>query len=137
MAKKIRPFNPAALPTSALTEIRAAIGTGAVVWRYPVLLPMDETQSGKKSRRVATLKDHGRPLELILSAHFNGVTVFPPVVGQGLRQGDLETNTNVPYVVYAAAVRASEDYFRALKEELQDALAQETILIERQEVWVL
>jgi hypothetical protein len=137
MAKKTRPFDPTALPTSALTEIRALIGTGAVVWRYTVLLPMDETQPGKKSRRVATARDHGVPLERTLAAHFNGVTVLPPVVGQGLREGQLEMNTNVPYVIYAAPMRASEDYFRALKEELQEALAQETILIERQEVWVL
>ena len=46
-------------------------------------------------------------------------------------------NTNVPCVVYAAPVRASEDYFSSLKEELQAAIAQETILIEREEVWVL
>jgi hypothetical protein len=108
-----------------------------VVWRYTVLLPLDETQPGKRAKKVATAKDHGVPLEQALAAHFNGVTVLPPVVGQGLREGQLETNTNVPYVVYAAPVRASEDYFSSLKEELQAALAQETILIEREEVWVL
>ena len=84
---KTRPFNPAALPTSALTEIRAPIGTGAVVWRYTVLLPLDETQPGKRAKKVATARDHGVPLEQTLAAHFNGVTVLPSVVGHGLREG--------------------------------------------------
>jgi hypothetical protein len=45
-------------------------------------------------------------------------------------------NTNVPYVVYAAPLTDSEEYFQALKKELQDALVQDTILVERQGVWV-
>jgi hypothetical protein len=45
-------------------------------------------------------------------------------------------STHLPFLVYAAAVAASEKYFEALRHELERTLDQETILVERQEVWV-
>ncbi|HEV3119868.1 MAG TPA: hypothetical protein VGY58_22605 [Gemmataceae bacterium] len=45
-------------------------------------------------------------------------------------------NTHIPMIVYASAVAATEDYFAALRRELQAALDQELILVERQEVWL-
>jgi hypothetical protein len=48
----------------------------------------------------------------------------------------MELNTHIPMIVYASAVAATEDYFAALRRELQAALDQELILVERQEVWL-
>jgi hypothetical protein len=56
--------------------------------------------------------------------------------GYGLRAGVMEVNTHHPIIAYAAAVAAAEHYFAALRMELQDALDQELILVERQEVWL-
>jgi hypothetical protein len=56
--------------------------------------------------------------------------------GYGLRAGEIEFNTHWPMVVYAAAAAPAEEYFAALRRELQEALEQELILVERQEVWL-
>ncbi len=48
----------------------------------------------------------------------------------------MEINTHQPLIAYAAAIAAAEHYFAALRRELQDALDQELILVERQEVWL-
>jgi hypothetical protein len=39
--------------------------------------------------------------------------------------------------VYAAPIQESDDYFRALRQELQQALAEGVILVERQPVTLL
>jgi len=39
--------------------------------------------------------------------------------------------------VYAAAIRASDEYFLALQKELADALVEGVILVERQDVTIL
>lgn len=44
---------------------------------------------------------------------------------------------NIYYVVYAAPSREADDYFRALQRELQDALEEGVILIEKQQVSLL
>lgn len=129
------PFNPEALSSHARDEIRPAIGIGAVVWRYTVLVPLEETAVGAAPRRVATAEDIDN-LERTLFAHFGGATVLPVSMGYGLRAGVLELNKHHPVVVYAAAVAASERYFEALRRELERALDQEAILVERQEVWL-
>jgi hypothetical protein len=134
--KKTRRFSPEVLAGSALAEIRPRLGGGAVVWRYSVLVPVQETSPGEASKSLATEEDKDA-LEDTLATHFNGVTVLPEVPGHGLRKGRLEMNLSVPYIVYASPVTASEQYFQALKAELQEALVQETILVERLEVWVL
>ncbi|HYT95616.1 MAG TPA: hypothetical protein VEL76_43250 [Gemmataceae bacterium] len=134
--KKTRHVNPEVLHALARTEIRARIGGGAVVWRYTVLVPVQETKQGAAPQPLATDADQDA-LEDTLATHFNGVTVLPEVPGFGLRKGRLEMNRSVPYVIYAAPLTASEEYFQALKKELQEALVQETILVERQDVWIL
>jgi hypothetical protein len=131
-----RPFNPDALPTSSIRKIRARIGGGALVWRYTVLVPVEETQPGKPARGLASFDDLAI-LERVLAAHFRGVTVLPTVPGYGLRRGRLEMNRSIPYVVYVAPLTEGEEYLHVLKKELQDALDQETVLVERQEVWIL
>jgi hypothetical protein len=57
-------------------------------------------------------------------------------VGHGLREGQIEINKHKPFVVYAAPTTASDRYFQSLGRELEDALQQEIILIERHEVWI-
>ncbi len=135
MARKRRPFNPEALSAYALTAVKPAIGIGALVWRYTVLVPVEEARPGQRPRRIASNEDIDQ-LQDMLFAHFGGVTVLPRTAGYGLREGTLELNTHRPFAVYAAAVAASEKYFEALRHELEEALIQETILVERQEVWV-
>lgn len=64
---------------------------------------------------------------------------MPVVKGVGARdpqhpQETLEVNEHAYYTVYAALHDTSDQYFRALRDELQDALAEGVILIERQDV---
>lgn len=51
--------------------------------------------------------------------------------------GTLEQIEHVAFEVYAAPVQESDDYFRAVRRELQEALAEGVILIERQQVALL
>ena|SRR5437773_6748522 len=75
-------------------------------------------------------------LEITLTNHFDGLTIPPDSVGYGLRGKQIEINTHTSFVVYAAASTPSDLYFQALRRELQNALVQEIILVERQEVWL-
>lgn len=131
-----RAFIPAAPLISSLPRIRARVGEGGLFWRYTVLLPVDETRAGQETRTIATPHDQDT-LEQALANCFDGVTVLHPTRGCGLRAGEIELNTNIPYVVIAAPVTETEQYFLGLKKELQEALNQETILIQRQDVWIL
>lgn len=135
MAKERRPFNPAALEPFARPAISATVGVGMLAWRYTAFVPIEETSSGEAPHTVATDEDR-ETLEQILTAHFTGLTVMPEVVGYGLRQGQMELNKHVPFVVYTAATAPTDHYFHALRKELEEALVQETILVERQEVWL-
>jgi hypothetical protein len=49
----------------------------------------------------------------------------------------LELNKNASFVVYARPITASDRYFEGLQQELQDALDQGLVLVERQEVFLL
>jgi hypothetical protein len=119
----------------ATEAIRASVGIGAMVWRFTVLVPLEEISPGAESRQIATEDDIDN-LENMLTTHFQGLTIAPISTGYGLRAGAMEANTHEPVIAYAAAVAASEHYFAALRRELQDALDQELILVERQEVWL-
>ena len=130
-----RPFNPEALTPYAVDAIRPTIGIGAIVWRFTVLVPFEETGPGRESRQVVTDDDVDN-LQGMLTTHFQGLTIAPMSTGYGLRAGAIEVNTHQPLIVYAAAVARAEHYFAALRRELQDALDQEVILVERQEVWL-
>jgi hypothetical protein len=130
-----RPFNPEALTSHATESIRAPLGIGAVGWRYLVLVPLEEARSGEVARPIATDDDLDN-LQAMLTAHFQGLTIGPPSTGYGLRAGEMELNLHHPMIVYTAAVAAAERYIDALRRELQQALDQELILVERQEVWI-
>jgi hypothetical protein len=135
MAKGQRPFNPKILAELSKAPIKPPLGVGAVAWRYTVLVPTEETESGKSTKGIATDKDLEN-LEIILTRHFEGLTILADSVGYGLRGRQVELNKHAPFVVYAAAMTPSELYFQTLRHELQEALAQEIILVERQEVWL-
>jgi hypothetical protein len=49
----------------------------------------------------------------------------------------LELNQHAYFMVYAAPVRASDEYFLALQRELAEALREGVILVERQDVTIL
>jgi hypothetical protein len=135
MAKERRPFNPAILVEFGNGPIKAPIGLGAVAWRYTVLVPIEETKPGENPQRIATREDLAN-LEITLTNHFDGLTVLPESVGYGLREKQIELNKHAPFVVYTAANTPSDLYFQALRRELEEALAQETILVERHDVWL-
>jgi hypothetical protein len=46
-------------------------------------------------------------------------------------------NYNLHFVIYAAPVRESDNYFLALRRELEDALAEGVILVEKQQVFLI
>lgn len=81
----------------------------------------------------------------MLTTHFGGVTLtvtVPSLIGWGARDSrkpkqTLELNKHANFTVYAAAVRASDEYFLTLQRELADALAEGVILVERQDVTIL
>jgi hypothetical protein len=82
----------------------------------------------------------------MLAEHFGGITgTFedPPTIrGIGARDpkqptAPLEEHEHAAFQVYAAPVQEADDYFRTLREELQEALREGVILIERQQVTLL
>lgn len=81
-----------------------------------------------------------------LIRHFGGSTVLhqPPAPAFGVGARDpanvadtLEQNEHVSFEVYSAPVQEADDYFQALRQELQEALVEGVILIERQQVTLL
>ena len=137
---RLRPFNPEVLAARAIAAIKPPIGMGALVWRYQVLVPLDETRPGEASVRVADIVDVEN-LRAMLSDHFGGVSVLVPFMGVGVREGgnpeSMELNRNLPFVVYARPIAASDRYFETLQQELQQALGQGLILVERQEAFLM
>jgi len=135
-----RPFNPEALTPYAIPAIRPPLGIGALVWRYLVLVPLEETSPGQTSVTIAEMEDIEN-LRAILSDHFGGVTVLVPLMGFGLRDegnpDSLELNRNLPFVIYARPIVPSDRYIETLQQELQEALGQGLILVERQEAFLM
>jgi len=115
-----------------------------IVRRYTVLVPVAQLKANGVKRRIASRRDLAT-LEIILADHFGGVTVptnVPVIKGLGARDPEhpeqsQEVNSHTYYLVYAAVHEASDRYFLALKRELEEALAEGVILIERQEVTIL
>ncbi|HYT90807.1 MAG TPA: hypothetical protein VEL76_19010 [Gemmataceae bacterium] len=94
-----------------------------------------------RHRVKATVQDL-LALEKMLLEHFGGATRLPRLSGYGLRNPwgrprPPELNEHMPLMVYAAPLPASDDYFRALQRELQDALDEGLILVERLEATLL
>ena len=134
-----RPFNPRALQKFAVPELYPRVGSGSPVYRYTVVVPFEQLRPTKKPK--ATLQDL-EELEQLLIRDFAGLATPPSCPGYGLRDPGQphdkpEMNYNAYYVVYAAPIRESDHYFRALQIELQEALGEGVILIERQEVYLV
>lgn len=132
-------------------RIQAEVGCelAVIVYRYRLLVPIAQfTQESPSTVRrvlVATI-DEIEQLQNTFVRHFGGVTVHhqtPAALrGVGARDpadvsGTLEQNEHVAFEVYAAAVQESDDYFRAVRRELEDALREGVILIERQVVTLI
>jgi hypothetical protein len=136
-----RPFNPEALTPYAVPWIKPNIGNWAIVWRYTLLVPVEQIVSDGTVRSVATPEDLLN-LELMLIGHFGGITTLGQCLGLGMRDPkdpvtSRETNKHASYLVYAPAAPAADQYFQAVRAELQDALVEAMILVERQEVLLL
>jgi hypothetical protein len=75
--------------------------------------------------------------------HFGAITTTvlagPVLRGIGARnpgkpEQTQEENEHTAFEVYAAPIQEADDYFRAVRKELQEALGEGVILIERQEI---
>jgi hypothetical protein len=132
-------------------RIQAEVGSELAVnvYRYRLLVPIAQTtqESPSTVRRmlVATMEEIEQ-LQNAFVRHFGGVTVHhqtPAALrGIGARDpadvaGTLEQNEHVAFEVYAAAVQESDDYFQALRRELEEALREGVILVERQVVTLI
>ena len=131
--------------------IQAEVGSPVplLVSRYRLLVPLAQIirESAQAFRRVAVATKHDiDTLRNVLIRNFGGVTVLhqppAPASGIGARDpsnvaGTLEQNEHVAFEVYAAPIQESDDYFRALRHELQEALQEGVILIERQQVTLI
>jgi hypothetical protein len=131
--------------------LQAEVGSPVpiTVYRYRFLAPVAQViwESARALRRlvIATETDINT-IRNTLIRHFGGVTVLhqppAPAFGVGARDpanvaGTLEQNEHVAFEVYAAPLQEADDYFRALRRELQEALLEGVILIERQQVTLI
>lgn len=136
-----RPFNPDALKPHATPWLLPNVCNWSSVWRYTVLIPLEQVQVDGTLRSIAT-SDDLQNLELMFAAHFGGITLLPTVQGIGCRdpkrpRETLETNKHAAYRVYAPAAYVSDQYFQALRAELQEALVEGIVMVERQEAMLL
>src|SRR5262245_5183771 len=129
-------------------RIQAEVGSERAVnvYRYRLLVPVaqitQESPSAVRRVLVATTEVIEQ-LHNTFVRHFGGVTVHhqTPAGLRGIGARDpagvprtLEQIEHVAFEVYAAAVQESDDYFQALRRELEEALREGVILIERQAV---
>ncbi len=136
-----RPFNPDVMQPHATSWLRPNVCNWSSVWRYTVLVPMEHIQDDGTVRSVATGADL-QNLELMFITHFGGITLLPAIHGRGCRDSShpretLETNKHAAYLVYAPAAYVSDHYFQALRAELQQALEEGIVMVERQEALLL
>jgi hypothetical protein len=115
------------------------MGPGETVWRFTLTVPLEEIQPRKHQKAT---DDDVNNLRQMLVRHFGGCTRPPSSPGYGLRDPDAarqepEMNYNTYFVVLTSPLPEAEAYFRALKRELESALDEGVILVERQEVWIL
>jgi hypothetical protein len=140
------------LPREAFVPvIQAEVGSRVplLVHRYRLLVPVAQIirASAQAFRQVVVATaDDIDTIRDVLIRHFGGVTVLhqPPAPAWGIGApdpanvaGTLEQNEHVAFAVYAAPIQESDDYFRALGHELQEALQEGVILIERQQVTLI
>jgi hypothetical protein len=102
-----RPFNPDALKPHATAWLQPNVCNWSSVWRYMVLVPVEQVQADGSVRSIAT-PDDLMNLELTFVAYLGGITLLPAVQGRGCRdpkrpRETLETNKHAAYLVYALA----------------------------------
>src|ERR1700683_2785278 len=127
---KQRPFNPTALQKYAKPELYPRIGSGAPVFRYTLIVPMEEI---RPTQRLKASPNDLEELRNLLTRDFGGLSTFPASPGYGLRDPaqphlESELNYNFSFVVHAAPIHEADHYFLALRRELQDALDEGVIL---------
>jgi hypothetical protein len=138
-----------ALPRDSFVPVlHADVGSpvSISVYRYRLLVPVAQIirASPHEIRRDSVATDADIfTIRNALIRHFGGVTVLhqPPAPAFGVGARDpanvmdtLEQNEHVAFEVYGAPVQDTDDYFRALRQELEEALLEGVILIERQQV---
>jgi hypothetical protein len=136
---------------SFVPVLQADVGSSVsiAVYRYRLLVPLvqmiQESDRGVRHVTVASSADI-YTVRNTLIRHFGGVTVLhqppAPAFGVGARDpsdvsGTLEQNQHAVFEVYAAPVQEADDYFRMLRVELQHALQEGVILIERQQATLI
>lgn len=134
-----------------IPRIQAEVGSAVPVsvYRYRLLVPLAQLtrESAHVLRRmsVATMEEI-EELQNTFVRHFGGVTVHHQVPaslrGVGARdpsdvRGTLEQNEHIALEVYAAPVQEADDYFCDVRRELEAALGEGVILIERQQVTLI
>jgi hypothetical protein len=135
-----------ALPRQEFVPVlQAEVGSpvSIAVYRYRLLVPIVQIvrESARSVRRIEIATDADIfTLRSTFIRHFGGVTVLhqppAPALGVGARDpsnalATVEQNEHVAFEVYSAPVQDADDYFRALRLELQEALQEGVILIER------
>ena len=115
--------------------IQAEVGSEVAVsvYRFRVLVPINQVireTTGKIQRLTITSNEHLDVIRNTIIRHFSGITTTvnaaPAVRGVGSRDPQkpletLEENEHTTFEVYAAPIQESDDYFRALRKELQEA----------------
>jgi hypothetical protein len=137
---RTRPFNRNNLAGAAVAQVRPPLGVGALVWRYTILLPLNEQRLGDANVENIADDDDLENLRTMLTEDFGGTTIQVAVQGYGLRDPQdptsLEVNRHVPFVVYTSPISASDRYFERLEQEMREAFNQGVILIERQDAFL-
>jgi hypothetical protein len=136
-----RPFNREALKPYAVPWLTPNVSNWSAVWRYTVLVPVEQIQADGTTSRVATDTDI-ESLELMFIEIFGGITRPEKRFGRGARdprrpKETLESNVHEVFQVYAPNAAASDQFFQALRFELQEALVEGQVLIEREDVLLL
>jgi hypothetical protein len=136
-----RPFDPDALKPYAVPWLSPNVSNWSAVWRYTVLVPVEQIQGDGTRRRVATDADIAN-LELMFIEHFGGITRPPRRLGVGARDSGrpketAETNEHEVFEIYAPNAPVSDQYFQALRFELQAALVEGQVLVAREDVLLL
>lgn len=116
------------------------------VYRYRLLLPIAQviSKTAEDVQRVVVGREEDlSTLQKTFIRHFGGITLQiqqpSPIRSVGARDpadisGTLEQNEHAVFEIYAAPIYASDEYFRTVRRELEEALGEGVILIERQHV---
>jgi hypothetical protein len=136
-----RPINPDALKPYAMPWLLPNVGNWSVVWRFTVLVPVEQTLADGTKTTVASDEDIFA-LELMFIEHFGGITRPPKSMGVGARdprkpRETREFNLHEVFQVFAPQAPASVHYFQALRFELQEALVEGQVLIAREDTLLL